>query len=284
MPELPELQVVAEVLTALILDQTIHEVEIRRPLTLRDITHEGFDVGTVGRSVSSVFQRGKFIVLGLEQLHGETDRTSSPTRWLAINPMLRGRLQLCAPDQRRLQYTQVTFELDGDLHLRYADRRAMGKLYLTDQLDRIPGWKEMGPDALDPELTVETFADRLRPYRGEIKRILVNPRFVAGIGNAYSDEVCFAAGLYPYRKRMSLGLDEVKRLHGAMRRVLTESVDHVRQQMGQDIHTKPRDFLAVHGKGGEPCPRCGTPISQITARQRLTNFCRRCQPGSLLTL
>jgi formamidopyrimidine-DNA glycosylase len=158
----------------------------------------------------------------------------------------------------------------------------MGKLYLTGDLGLIPGWEDMGPDALDPQFTRERFGERLGRRRGEIKGILTNARFVAGIGNAYADEICFRAGVYPFRKRPSLSAEEVTRLFHSMRATLEEAIVQVRQRLGVDIHTKPRDFLLVHGKGGQPCPDCGTPISQITARQRLTNFCRRCQPGSLI--
>jgi len=287
MPEFPELEVIKEVLQAYIVGQTIAEVEVRRPLVLRDLTGGGFAAGLTGHSITSVARRGKFLLFKL-----------SGDRSLAINLMLSGRLQLCSPETRRLPYTQVILRLSGGpsaefvpseaeglrtgQELRYADRRNMGKLYLTDDLALITGWAEMGPDVLDPSLTLERFRERLRRHRGEIKGILVNARFVTGIGNAYADEICFHAGIYPFRKRPTLSPEETERLYEAMRSTLTEAVVQVRQRMGADIHTKPRDFLAVHGKGGQPCPRCGTCISEIKARQRLTNFCRRCQPGSLI--
>jgi len=287
MPELPELEVVKEVLQAYIVSQTITEVEVCRPLVLRDLTGGGFAAGLTGHSITSVARRGKFLLCEL-----------SGDRSLAINLMLSGRLQLCSPETRRLPYTQVILRLSGGpsaefvpseaeglrtgQELRYADRRNMGKLYLTDDLALITGWAEMGPDALAPSLTLERFRERLRRHRGEIKGILINARFVTGIGNAYADEICFHAGIYPFRKRPTLSPEEIERLYEAMRSTLIEAIVQVRQRMGVDIHTKPRDFLAVHGKGGQPCPRCGASISEIKARRRLTNFCRRCQPGSLI--
>jgi len=271
MPECPELEVIKEVLQVYIVGQTIAEVEVRRPLVLRDLTGDGFAAGLTGHSITSVARRGKFLLCEL-----------SGGRALAINLMLSGRLQLCSPETRRLPYTQVFLRLSGGQELRYADRRNMGELYLTDDLALITGWTEMGPDALAPPLTLERFRERLHRHRGEIKGILANARFVTGIGNAYADEICFHAGIYPFRKRPTLSPEEIERLYEAMRSTLTEAIVQVRQRMGEDIHTKPRDFLAVHGKGGQPCPRCGTCISEIKARQRLTNFCRRCQPGSLI--
>jgi formamidopyrimidine-DNA glycosylase len=279
MPELPELEVVKDVLHRRVVGRPIAQVDVHRPLVLRDLTGEGFAAGLAGRVIVSVARRGKFLVFEL-----------SGGRSLALNPMLSGRLQLCAPGERRLPKSQVTFVLgDGSsgeqsapLELRYSDAKTMGKLYLTDDLARIPGWAEMGPDALDPELTLHLFRERLRRHPGEIKGILVNARFVAGIGNAYADEICFGAGIYPFRKRPKLSAEETTRLYEAMHSTLMEAIEQVRQSMGEDIHLKPRDFLAVHGKGGMPCPRCGTVISEVAAHQRLTNFCRHCQPGSLL--
>ena len=304
MPELPELEVIREVLQASVMGQRVLEVEVRRPLVLRDLTAEGFENGMTGRAFTAMARRGKFLLLRLSGPLSDSAGGSSPgvpssgeptptrdrdlprpgDRTLAINPMLSGRLQLCLPETRRLQYTQVILRLSDGQELRYADRRTMGKLYLTDSLSHIPGWTEMGPDALDPELAVERFCERFRSHRGEIKGILSNARFVAGIGSAYADEICFQARLYPFRKRPSLSQDGVTRLYQAMRSTLTKAVFQTRRIMGSDIHTKPREFLAVHGKDGQPCPLCGSPISQITARQRLTNFCRRCQPGSLITI
>jgi formamidopyrimidine-DNA glycosylase len=88
--------------------------------------------------------------------------------------------------------------------------------------------------------------------------------------------------LHPYRKRSQLTAAEVDRLYDSMLTTLSEATEKVRLEMGEAIHLKPRDFLAVHMKTGEPCPRCGTPISLVGANQRITNFCRHCQPGGLI--
>ncbi|HEY64027.1 MAG TPA: Fpg/Nei family DNA glycosylase [Caldilineae bacterium] len=271
MPELPELEVVREVLEREVTRRRIMGVDILRPTVVRDLTQEGFVEGLRGRAISGVWRRGKFIVLDLEA-----------GRHLTINPMLAGRLQLAASGDKRLPRTALILRLDNGRELRYADRRDMGKVYLTDDLHTIPTWDEIGPDALDPALTLEVFRERLSRHRGEIKGILVNHRFVAGIGNAYADEICWHAQLYPFRRRPELTDEEIARLYHAMRDTLAEAIEQVRAQIGDEIHLKPREFLAVHNKGGAPCPRCGTPISQITARNRITSFCRQCQPGTLV--
>ena len=126
-------------------------------------------------------------------------------------------------------------------------------------------------------MTLEAFRARLRRHPGQIKGGLVNDTFLAGIGNAYADEILFAAHIYPYRRRASLTPAEVDGLYAAMHQVLDHASAVVAGRMGDDIHLKIRDFLQVHNKGGEACPVCGHTISQITANQRITSFCRHCQ-------
>ena len=145
-----------------------------------------------------------------------------------------------------------------------------------------PTIAETGSEALSDEVTLDVFATRLRQHHGEIKGILVNHRFLAGIGNAYADEILWRARIYPFRKRKTLSEAEVAALYEAMHAVLNEALATLRERMGAEIHVKIRDFLAVHMHGGEPCPRCGTAISEISANQRITNFCRQCQPGVLV--
>jgi formamidopyrimidine-DNA glycosylase len=155
----------------------------------------------------------------------------------------------------------------------------MGQLYLSRDLNTIPDFARMGPEPLD--ISLEEFKARLKPFLGEIKGVLTRGDFVAGIGNAYADEILWEAKLYPYIKRSKLTPEEIERLYSAMRTTLLNSIEKVREEMGENIHLKPREFMAVHMKTGQPCPRCGTPISLVGANQRITNFCRTCQPGGL---
>ena len=124
--------------------------------------------------------------------------------------------------------------------------------------------------------------DRLKAFRGEIKGILTQGKCVAGIGNAYADEILWAAYLHPYRKRTQLSKEEIERLHSATQITLLDAIEKVRMEMQENIERKPRDFLSIHMKTGEPCPRCDTPISLVKANQRITNYCRKCQPGGLI--
>ena len=197
-----------------------------------------------------------------------------------INPKLTGRLQLCDPKAKKAGPVHAVLHRRGGQDLRYVDQKKMGQVFITRQppeLSPIADFAGMGPDAL--EISRDDFKARLKPFRGEIKGVLTRSDFVAGIGNAYADEILWWARIHPFRKKTSLTPDEVDRLYDGMRACLLDATAKVRAEMGENIHLKPREFLAVHMKMGEPCPRCGTTISLIGANQRITNFCRRAQPG-----
>ncbi len=272
MPETPDLVVIREVLLRRVLGARIEAVEVLRPIVLRILepAASAHDL-LAGRTISDVLREGKFLTLALDD-----------GGWVVLNFMLAGHLRLCAPGERRLARDYLVLQLDSAEELRYHDDKGMGKVYLTRDRSRVPAWAEMGPDVLDPGWTEAAFVQALRAYRGEIKGVLTNGRLVAGIGNAYADEILFRAGIYPFRKRTSLKPAEQVALYHAMRGVIDEAIVVLRERMGDDIHVKVRDFLQVHNKKGQPCPRCGQPIGEIKVAQRATNFCRRCQPGSLV--
>jgi formamidopyrimidine-DNA glycosylase len=275
MPELPELEVICEVLQRRIVNQTIEGVEIippGGPIVVRDLTHAGFEKSLTGKTIRSVTRRGKFLLFSFEP--------DDPPLFLVINPKLTGRFRLSAPDDKRHKKTAVLLNLENGQQLRYIDQKQMGQVYLVYKLALVPDYADLGPEPL--EISLEEFRERLKPFRGEIKGVLTRGTFVAGIGNAYADEILWAARLHPYRKRTQLTPDEIERLFVAMRNTLLASIDKVRAGMQENIDQEPRQFMAVHLKTDLPCPRCGSPISVITANQRITNFCRTCQPGGLI--
>lgn len=283
MPELPELEVVQEVLNRRVLGETIVSAEVLPPggpIVVRDLTGQGLPAALAGAQFQSITRRGKFLVFTFAP-SSVVGRPSS--LFLVLNPKLSGRLQLCEPRAKKAGPVHVVLRLSGGLDLRYVDQKKMGQLYLTRQPPEqapIADFAGLGPEAL--AVSLEEFRARLKPFRGEIKGVLVRSDFVAGIGNAYADEILWHARLHPYRKRTALTAAEVDRLYAALRACLLAAIERVRAEMGEAIHTEPRGFMAVHLKTGQPCPRCGTPISLISANQRLTNFCRTCQPGGLI--
>jgi len=274
MPELPELEIVKEVLRRRVIGCRIQQVSFSGkggPIVARDLIGAGFREGLQGAVIQAIERRGKFLLFGLDPR----------PRSLVVNPKLTGRLQLSPPGGKKAGPVHVTLHLEGvEQELRYVDQKRMGQLYLTDDLSQVPTFDQLGPEPLQDSM--EAFGKRLRRFRGEIKGVLSREQFLAGIGNAYADEILWQARIHPYRKAASLTPAEIQALYHAVRTVLLESIDKVREAMGEDIHLKPRDFFAVHMRGGESCPRCGTRISDIRALQRITNFCRTCQPGGLI--
>jgi formamidopyrimidine-DNA glycosylase len=275
MPELPELEVICEVLQRRIVNQTIEGVEIippGGPIVVRELTHAGFEKSLTGKTIRSIARRGKFLLFSFEP--------DDPPLFLVINPKLTGRFRLSAPDDKRHKKTAVILNLENGQQLRYTDQKQMGQVYLVNKLELVPDYADLGPEPL--EISLVEFRERLKPFRGEIKGVLTRGTFVAGIGNAYADEILWEARLHPYRKRTQLTPDEVDRLFVATRDTLLASIEKVRSGMQENIDQEPRQFMAVHMKTDFPCPRCGSPISVITANQRITNFCRTCQPGGLI--
>ena len=156
-------------------------------------------------------------------------------RLMVVHAMLTGRFQYCDPEQKRRARTAFVLALDNGLELRYFDQRLMGKVYLArDEGDLpavVPRWAEMGPDAMSPALSEELFVERLRKYRGQIKTVLTTEQCVAGIGNAYADEVLWEARLHPYRRRAELPDETLHTLFRAVRSVMEWAMPIVTERM-----------------------------------------------------
>lgn len=292
MPELPDLAIVADALHAALARRSVTLATATAPLAVRGTPAEL--AALTGRRLASVRRSGKFLVFDL-----------SPDR-VVVNPMLTGRFQLA--DAAAKRPTKTAFVLafgprsdpgppddaaawtrdadwlpaDGSsVEVRYRDPTQMGKVYLVPAgVERsIPGFgpDERGPDADDPALTLDVWRERIRRHPGELKNLLRNQAFVAGIGNAYSDEILHEARLLPFRKRSTLSPDEIDALYAATRVTLTRAISVLRERVPPTFETQVRDFLAVHDKGGRPCPRCGTRITQVSPGGFVTSYCRGCQ-------
>ena len=274
MPEIPELQHVAAVLCKRLRGRRVVSVDVPRPIVVR-LPREDFEAGLLGAQLETVERSGKFLLFHF-------DRGSV----MAVNPMLTGRFQWTldakAPVRTcfTLGFSALAQEVDGPA-IRYIDERFLGKVYLVDAeaLATVPVLSEQGPDALDPELTEEVFLKRLKRYRGQVKNALVNAKFIAGVGNAYADEILFIAGIHPFTRISELDPNRRARLYQALQETLAWASTEAASQIGERIDRKPREFLRVHRKGGEPCPECEGTISEVSPNRRITSFCRTCQPG-----
>ena len=290
MPELPDLAVVAEAFHAALVGRPVTSAEAPAPLAVRGTPAELADL--VGQRLTGLRRRGKLLLLDFER-----DR-------VVVNPMLTGRFQLASPGDRPPTKTAVILAFgprskapprtaawtrraswlpaDDDVaEVRYRDPTQMGKVYLLPAgIERVvPGLAdgELGPEIDDPGLTLDVWRERIRRHPGELKNLLKNQAFVAGIGNAYSDEILHAAGLLPFRKRSSLAPEEIDALYVAARETPLRAIEILRKRVAPTFEKQVRDFLAVHDKGGQPCPRCGTRISEVKPGGFITSFCRGCQ-------
>ena len=270
MPEAPDLEIIKDYLNDAVVGKEVVAARVLKPTVVRSL-HADFAQDVLGRRLEGVERRGKFLLTSF----GETS--------LVVNPMLTGAFQHCASSDKLFKRVCFTLSLSDGWDLRYLDQRQMGRVYYVDgeSIAQVPNLAEQGPDVLD-EISFAEFEELLRPFYGEIKGILTRGRVLSGIGNAYSDEILFEAGIYPYRKKRDLSPDDRRRLLEAAPSVVRWAMDELRPRVGSNIHRKIRNFLKVHNKGGEPCPRCGTAITQIGSNQRITSYCRRCQPGLLL--
>ena len=290
MPELPDLAVVTEAFHAALAGRPVIRASAPAPLSVRGTPAEL--AAFVGQRLEHVGRRGKFVLFDFDR-----DR-------IAVNAMLTGRFELAAPGAKMPARTGLVLAFgaragaprdaerwtrgaawmpkdDAEVELRYRDPTQMGKVYLlpSGQSRVVPGFggTEQGPDADAAELTLDVWRERIRRHPGELKPLLRNQSFVAGIGNAYSDEILHAAKLSPFRKRSSLAPEEIDALYDATRSVLRNAIGILRERVPPTFEAQVRDFLAVHRRGGEPCPRCGTRISEVSSRSEATSWCRGCQ-------
>ena len=271
MPEIPELEAIKGYLTAELAGKRVATADARIPHVFRTPPQAIRDT-LPGDTFGPVQRHGKFLLFPL-----------ASERVLAINPMLTGRFQYVDPATKLRAKTCLVLGIEEGRSLRYSDDRVMGKVYLVplDQLSLIPNWTANGPDLLDPALTEDVWVARSKKYRGQIKSVLTNAEFVQGIGNAYSDEILWEARINPYVPRTKLSDDELRGLYRAAIAVMAWATPLVAGAMVKDgvlDYEERRDFMRVHRLGGKPCPRCGAAITEITANQRITSFCRTCQP------
>jgi formamidopyrimidine-DNA glycosylase len=267
MPELPELAAIAARLTESLVGKTIRSLEVHNHIVIHGITVDEFSASVKGQKVLTVRIAGRFIII---ELTNGFD--------IIVNPMLAGKFRITKSNIQPRKADILAFKL-GEFILWYYDRKQMSRIYLTKhgEYSILAGFGEQGPSALDPEVTLEVFKGRLKRHRGQIKNILCNQRFLTGIGNAYADEILLYAGILPLRRKATLSNREIENLFFSMKNVLTRYRDLLSNWTLEELRSEKREFLMIHGKGGEVCPLCGGRISEITANRFKTNYCQTCQ-------
>jgi formamidopyrimidine-DNA glycosylase len=284
MPELPDIIVYIDALERRILGHTLERIEIAGPFLLRTAVPP--IESAQNRKVIALRRVGKRIAIGLDAGPGE----AAPL-WLVFHLMIAGRLhwseRRVKPDGRR---TLAAFHFDsGTLTLTEAGARKRASLHLVRGDEELYKIDRGGIDVLDASL--DEFSKVLTANNHTLKRSLTDPRYFSGIGNAYSDEILFAAQLSPVALTQRLSPQEISRLYEATRKTLIEWIDRLRSESGitstatgkfPEKVTAFRPQMAVHGRYGQPCPRCGAKVQRIRYASNETNYCARCQTAGKL--
>jgi len=273
MPELPDIQIYIEALTDRIVGVELESIRLLSPFLLRSV--DPSIVETHGRTVRGIRRMGKRIVIELEDDY-----------FLVLHLMIAGRLKwqkagAAVPKKQGL----AAFDFEhGTLVLTEAGTKKRASLYVVQGEDGLADHDRGGLEVM--ECSAEEFADRLQARNHTLKRALCDPTMFSGIGNAYSDEILHSARLSPFKQTGSLSDEEGERLWTATRETMQTWIDRFREETGNGFPKKVTAFrpeMAVHGKYGEPCPVCNTPVQRIVYASNEANYCPTCQTeGRLL--
>jgi formamidopyrimidine-DNA glycosylase len=268
MPELPDLTYLEKRLPPLLRGRRINEVIVTEPVVVRMLLPGDFSGMLIGQSFREVRRHGPFLVFAL-----------SEGRELVVHPMLAGRFKMTAAHDQASASTCVSFGLDNEQTLHYLDDKKMGKVYLAAAGDyqRIPRFLEQGVDLLSSDFTLDYFRAQVKKSRKQVRVLIMDQTAVSAIGNAYADEILFAAGIHP--KTFCYQLDEaaMANLYRAIVEVMRWGIAEV-EKAAPALEGKFRDHLRVRHRQDQPCPNCGAKIRRAGVLGYDTFFCPTCQP------
>jgi formamidopyrimidine-DNA glycosylase len=278
--ELPEVEVVRRDLEKDVVGRKVTEAEVRPSKNaMRVIRRHGkrreFTDRLVGRKFTKAERRGKYVLLHLD--NGDV----LVVHFGMSGQFVRGSRRVPLPPHT---HVILTFQQGGDL--RFIDPRTFGEMFVTaaDELGKVKELQHIAIDPLDHVFTWNAFGGALAERAAKMKQLLMDQKFISGLGNIYSDEVLFAAGLRYDRPSDSLSSQEVRRLYRAMQEVLQDAIRFrgttLDDEAYLDLFGKPGEFqneLKVYGRTGLPCRRCRTPIQAVKISGRNAYFCPQCQ-------
>jgi formamidopyrimidine-DNA glycosylase len=262
MPELPDVETFRRYMDATSLHQAIEKVQVKSRKVLGSVSARKLQADLRGHEFGSTRRHGKYLLVHVD------DNT-----WLTIHFGMTGRLKYFRDRQEEPAHARLIIRFDNGFHLAYDCQRQLGKVDLAKDAESFIQEKKLGPDALD--LNVNAFVERLGRARGSIKAALMNQKIVAGIGNVYSDEILFQAGVHPKMQVGDVGEDALKRLFRVMKRVLRTTID--RQA---DPERLPDSYLIPHRGRDNSCPHCGNDLERIKISGRTAYYCPKCQPSA----
>lgn len=279
MPELPEVEILTRHLRPFLIGKTIRSVKVSRPRTTHPTAPAKLEKALIGAKFKKLLRRGKYLLFELEP-----KKSSEPLILLGHLGMT-GRMFAASKKEALPRHTAVLFDLGGH-HFIFEDPRYFGRMTLD-----LSSAQKLGPEPFDKKFSPEIFAEPLQRSRQPIKIKLLDQELIAGVGNIYASEALFRARISPKLPANRLNLAQAKKLLGAVRDVLNDSI-----KFGSTISVKATDGksdalfyfsddgesfyekrLRVYDRAGKPCLNCGAKILRITQAARSTYFCPRCQ-------
>jgi formamidopyrimidine-DNA glycosylase len=284
-PELPEVEVLRRQLEKEYVGKRIRGVDVKtrqyvkeakpsaKRVTKHHITPKEFEKHLVGGKIKAIHRKGKYLALELDNRN-----------FLVVHLGMSGHLVKATAKRAADKHTHVVIHFTQGPEIRFFDARRFGECFVADAETFNEVMNDLGTDAINDQVPWQLFGEMVSTRKSKMKALLMDQEFMSGLGNIYSDEVLFHAGLPWDRSSDSLTSNETRRLSRAVGEVLQDAIRHRGTTLGdgewRDLYDEPgehQDALSVHGREGLPCRRCRTPIVRIRVGQRSHYYCPQCQ-------
>jgi formamidopyrimidine-DNA glycosylase len=276
-PELPEVQALVEWLDGAVRDRHVERCELGAIAALKTFDPPLDDL--VGRAAVGCTRRGKFLCLDFDGLWLVIHLARGGwIKWWDSIPATRARPSR-SPIALRLGFASVDFAPSAGFDVTEMGTEKRLALWVVHQLEDVAPLAALGPDPLAPGFDVAALAAILGSAPGTIKNALANQSLIAGVGNAYSDEILHAAKLSPFKPAAKLNAEEVARLHAALVAILAEATKRASGRAANELKGDKKRTMRVHGRTGEPCPVCGDVVREVSFATKSLQYCATCQTG-----
>jgi formamidopyrimidine-DNA glycosylase len=280
MPELPEVEVVRRDLEKEVIGRKIRKVEVRNTknamrIIRRHKNRKEFETALVGAKISSVGRLGKYLMMHLDN-----------SKVLIVHLGMSGQLIQCKASAATENHTHIVLDFTVGGQLRFVDPRTFGEMFVSEkgELGEIKELQKLGIDPLEQPLTWQFFSETLANKKMKMKALLMDQKFICGIGNIYSDEILFLSGIRFDRPSDELSSSEVRRLYRAIQEILQDAIKYrgtsADDEQYRDLYGavgEYQQYLKVYQREGLPCRRCRTPIERSRWSSRSTFYCPQCQ-------
>lgn len=270
---MPEVEIIRKSLVGFLKTRRIKNVEIGLSRLIKWPSPTEFSGLVIGKKILDVKRRGKYLLVELENEY-----------YIIVHLRMTGKLLYVKHSEKKDSHSRIVFYLDNDDLLVYADTRTLGTIHVINKTEiwRISGLANLGPEPLSKEFTVDYLELILANNKGKIKTLLLNQKYISGLGNIYVDEALFLAGIHPERIAGKIESAEIKKLYTAINKVIKDGLAHggttfrdYRNAEGEK--GQHQNHLYVYGRKDKPCLNCHTFINKIEVGSRGTHFCPKCQ-------